>query len=264
MTGTGGRRPTPTPPGHARGRTARPPGPPPGQPPRWHFLTVGEAWPARVQRLGQPGDVPESPAGPDLPGVPIGRVMCGYRSCSADVANVWPAVPVAPEEADDRQADLEAADMELVGAGLRLAGPDEWPRLGHPPASGGATTRWHRVDFRPGIAPGADGIFALTRRAELAWHLAKRMRIPWKRFEPRERRPRWPVEADRRPVRRVMLPGGAFRFRCPLCGRVSAADVAAACPDDCALHAAAADHLPTLHRALWWWGIGPPAPDDAR
>jgi hypothetical protein len=64
-------------------------------------LKVGAASPARVQRLGQAGDSPSTPDAPDQPGrgVPIGRVMCGYRSCSADVANVWPAVPVAPEEA---------------------------------------------------------------------------------------------------------------------------------------------------------------------
>jgi hypothetical protein len=217
---------------------------------------VGEAWPARVQRLGQPGDAPPPS------GFPIGRVLCGYRSCAADVATVWPAVPVAPAEVADRADALEAADMELVGVGLRLAGPDEWPRLGHTSAAG--ATRRHRIDFRPGIGPGADGIYALTRRAELAWQLAKQMRIPWKRFTPLERRARLPVEVDRRPVRRVMTPGGAFRFRCPLCGRVNAAAVAAACPDGCPLHAAAAAHLPRLHRALWWWGIGPPGPDDAR
>ena len=210
-----------------------------------------------MRRLGQPGDAP------DAPGFPIARLLCGYRSCGADVATVWPAVPVAPEEAADRGASLEAGDMELVGAGLRLAGPDEWPRLGHPAPQGTGATRRHRVDFRPGIAPGADGIYALTRRAELAWQLARRLRVPWKRFAPLERRPRRPVEADRRPVRRVMAPGGAFRFRCPLCGRVNAARVAPGCPDDCALHAAAGAHLTALQRALWWWGSGPPGPGDA-
>ncbi len=153
MSDPGGRRPPA--PGHARGareRSARPAGRPPGHPPLRHFLTVGEAWPARVRRLGQPGDAP------DAPGFPIARLLCGYRSCGADVATVWPAVPVAPEEAADRGASLEAADMELVGAGLRLAGPDEWPRLGHPaPQRTGATRRDTGSTSAPGSRPAPTG-----------------------------------------------------------------------------------------------------------
>jgi hypothetical protein len=195
---------------------------------------------------------------PDVRGFPIGQVLCGYRLCNADVANVWPAVPAEAAAGRGAGADPQDADPELVGAGLRLAGPDAWPLLGSASPAATLAQRRHRVDFRPGIAPGADGVFGLTRRAEQAWQKAKRFRVPWKRFAPLERRPRFPVEDERRPVRRVVTPGGPFRFRCPLCGRVNAAVVAAACPDDCVLHVTDEQHFDSMHWGLWWWPPGSP------
>ena len=215
---------------------------------------MGTPWQARVRRVGQHGDEP------DLRGFPIGQVRCGYRLCNADVANVWPAVPAGTAAGGGAGADPLDAGTELVGAGLRLAGPDAWPLIGRPSAAATLAQRRHRVDFRPGIAPGADGIFALTRRAEQAWQKAKRFRVPWPRFAPLERRPWYQTDDLRRPVRRVLTPGGPFRFRCPLCGRVNAAEVAPACPDDCVLHATDEQHFDSMHFGLWWW---PPAPPDA-
>jgi hypothetical protein len=202
---------------------------------------------------------------PEEHGFPIGRVACGYRLCNAHVAVVWPAVPAGPAEIGTGPEDAGPvlAGVELVGAGLRLAGPDEWPLIGRPSPAAVLAQRRHRIDFRPGIAPGADGVFALTRRAERAWQQAKRFRVPWPRFALLERRPRIPVGFERRPVRRVVTPGGPFRFRCPVCGRVNAAEVAAACPDDCRLHATDGPHFDSMLFGLWWWPTPLPDGDES-
>jgi hypothetical protein len=223
---------------------------------------MGTPWPARIGKGGRSGVLGRLD---DVQGSPTPRVRCGYASCSADVASIWPALPA---DDDPTPADLS---QQVVAAGLRLVEPEEWPRAGAPSPPWCAADRRHRVDFLLGFVAGADGVFRLSGRAEQEWRRAHRWRKPWHEFVPSERRPRDPNQGfqDLREFRRLrsrtVVPATdetPLLFRCPVCGRVNAARVSARCPDDCPLHALTAPQLARIRLAIWWWPVAVQDLDD--
>jgi hypothetical protein len=220
-------------------------------------LRVGVPWPARIGKGGRSGAIGRRD---DAQGSPTARVRCGYASCSADVASVWPALPAGdrPSPGDLRR--------QVVAAGLRLAAPREWPTGGVLAPPPGAEDRRHRVDFLLGLVAGPDGVFRLSGHAERRWRRARRLGVRWHEFEPHERRQRGPgqgfrdLRALRRLRSRTVVPAsdeGPLLFRCPVCDRVNAAAVPARCPDDCPLHTLTAPLLEQIRHAVWWWPIAP-------